>query len=151
MWASHWCRAGIGQWIRYFFSGFLFLFLFSPGAPPGNLVLGCKPQWRLCCVIVPWQISETLGENKGASYSWGRKGDGKDLGLVTEVLVGIWPAVPAAAFCLVWPPLSQCESRDLQEMFPALLSPIQQPHRDRDAIRGLHFERSSFSVSFHFM
>lgn len=41
------------------------------------MVLGCQPQWRLRCISISWQVSETLGENEGASYSWGRKGNGK--------------------------------------------------------------------------
>lgn len=93
----------------------IFVFFF-PGTPPGNLVFGCKSQWRLCCVIIPWQISEAVGENKRASYSGGRKGDGKNLGLGTGVLVGSWQPVPVVV-CLLAVKLHWGQAQELADIY----------------------------------
>lgn len=128
---SHQCSS---LWIRYSYSGFSVLSLLSAGAPPGNMVLGCKPQWGLRCIIIPWQISETLGENKGASYSWGRKGDGKDFrrgGYQSLTRCLGWRFLSSS----VTPPI-QCQSTGHQKMFPRLPTPLGQPSGDEDPMRG---------------
>lgn len=105
--------------------GLLFLL---PGPPPGSVVLGRKPQWRLCRVVIPWQISETLGEDAGASDPWGREGDGKDVSLGYRCAGGCLATVPAGfLFTAVTP---QYKFKDSRKRIPRLLSPFQQPGRD---------------------
>ena len=124
-----------------------FFFFPPPGASPGNMVFGCKPQWRLCCIIVPWQISETLGENKGASYSWGRKGDGKNFRLGYKYASRYLTGCPSWSFLssAVTPdalPSPRTFRRSVQDH----CHPFQKLGRDNDAIRVLCCQRSSFSL-----